>query len=224
MTRDEILALCEKAIDVGAVKHSEFADYIVALPTSQWGDGDVCVFERAYMRVDGKLAMANEDHRRQKKKLDFLEPRVLVDNPELLTLQVTVKSQVYGVRHGIATSRRNTGSSSEREFPWEVAETSAIGRALAAMGYGLLPGTGLASADDMFRANSKSVGREETTPSPSINPETRLCITHNATLVARENGWAHKLDSGLWCYGKKNGAGHAVAGNESGDHAKPNVA
>jgi hypothetical protein len=222
MTRDEIVALCERARDVGSVKLADFAEYIVVLESSQWSEYDGQPVERAYMRVDGKLAMANEDHRRQKKRLDFLEPKVLVDNPELLTLQVTVKSQVYGVRHGIATSRRKTGSTSERDFPWEVAETSAIGRALAAMGYGLLPGAGLTSAEDVLRASSRVARTEETDTSPSLDPEARFCVVHNATLVERENGWAHKVESG-WCYGKKNGAGQGVGNAPNGDRAKPNV-
>ena len=77
----------------------------------------------------------------------------------LLVVTVTVTSEVYGTRHGIATSRRAGGSTAESEFPWEVAETSAIGRALTAMGYGLLPGAGLASAEDMLRATGASASK-----------------------------------------------------------------
>ena len=106
------------------------------------------------MTVDGKLAMANQDHLRQGKRLDFGFPQILVDNEDQLTLMVTITSEVYGTRHGIATSRRIGGTAAEREFPWEVAETSAIGRALSAMGYGLFPGSGLASAEDMLRVGT----------------------------------------------------------------------
>jgi len=152
MTREEILALCRKARDVGSVKHEDFIDYVVVLESRKKVDDEWQTTEHAYMAVDGKLAMANEDHRKQGKRLDFAEPKVLLDNPEQLTLQVTVTSEIYGTRHGIATSRKKGGTSAERDFPWEVAETSAIGRALAAMGYGLIPGAGLASAEDMMRA------------------------------------------------------------------------
>lgn len=158
MTRDEILALCRKAREVGSVKHEDFIDYIVVLESRRNVDGEWQSVEHAYMAVDGKLAMANEDHRKQGKRLDFAEPRILLDNPEQLTLQVAVTSEIYGTRHGIATSRKKGGTAAEREFPWEVAETSAIGRALAAMGYGLLPGAGLASAEDMLRATESPRG------------------------------------------------------------------
>jgi hypothetical protein len=164
MTREEILALCRKARDIGSVKHEDFADYIVVLESRRKVGDEWQTSEHAYMAVDGKLAMANEDHRKQGKRLDFAEPKVLLDNPEQLTLQVTVTSEIYGTRHGIATSRKKGGTPAERDFPWEVAETSAIGRALAAMGYGLLPGAGLASAEDVLRASGTAEReRRETT-------------------------------------------------------------
>jgi hypothetical protein len=164
MTREEVLALCRKARDVGAVKHEEFVDYVVVLESRRKVGEEWQAVEHAYMAVDGKLAMANEDHRKQGKRLDFHEPKVLLDNPEQLTLQVTVTSEIYGTRHGIATSRKKGGAHAERDFPWEVAETSAIGRALAAMGYGLLPGAGLASAEDIVRATSAPTVEKERAP------------------------------------------------------------
>jgi hypothetical protein len=164
MTREEILALCRKARDVGSVTHDEFADYIVVLESRRKVGEEWQTIEHAYMAVDGKLAMANEDHRKQGKRLDFHEPKILLDNPEQLTLLVTVTSEIYGARHGIATSRKKGGANAEREFPWEVAETSAIGRALAAMGYGLLPGAGLASAEDIARATSAPTAERERAP------------------------------------------------------------
>ena len=177
MTREEILALCRRARDVGSVKHEDFIDYIVVLESRRKVDDEWQTTEHAYMAVDGKLAMANEDHRKQAKRLDFAEPKILLDNPEQLTLQVTVTSEVYGTRHGIATSRKKGGANAEREFPWEVAETSAIGRALAAMGYGLIPGAGLASAEDMLRASSTVAaekGAARRTPLMTANQRNKL--------------------------------------------------
>lgn len=210
MTREEILALCRKARDVGSVKHEEFADYVVVLESrrkvhteqSRSVGEEWQVVEHAYMAVDGKLAMANEDHCKQGKRLDFGEPRVLVDNPEQLTLQVTVTSEIYGTRHGIATSRKKSGTLAEKQFSWEVGETSAIGRALAAMGYGLLPGAGLASAEDMLRA-------QNTNGQPNANGNgngsgVHFCSIHQATLEPHGKSWAHRLKSGAWCYGTNN--------------------
>jgi hypothetical protein len=153
MNRDELLELCRKAPQIGQVKHEEFVDYIVVLEqTRRSANGAWEKTEAAYMSVDGRITMANEDHRRQGKQLNFEDPVVLVDDEEQLTLLVACNSEVYGRRHGIATSRKLAGTATERNFPWEVAETSAIGRALGTMGYGGLPGSGLASADDVQRA------------------------------------------------------------------------
>lgn len=220
MTREEILALCNKAHDVGSVKHVDFADYIVVLESRRTVEDEWQPVEHAYMQVEGKLAMANEDHRKQGKRLDFAEPKVLIDNAEQLTLQVNLKSEIYGVRHGIATSRKKSGTNAEREFPWEVAETSAIGRALAALGYGLLPGSGLASAEDNLRANTAATKVEENNHHPSTNSGNHFCTVHQVPLQARGQGWAHQLRTGGWCYGKSNGAGQAVSISPNGNQSK----
>ncbi|MBI5033891.1 MAG: hypothetical protein HZB51_25510 [Chloroflexi bacterium] len=184
MTREEILDLCRRAPDLGAVKHEDYADYIVVLESRSRVDDEWQPAENAYMAVDGKLAMANEDHRKQGKRLDFAEPKVLLDNEDQLTLEVTATSEIYGMRHGIATSRKKVGTFAEREFPWEVAETSAIGRALSSMGYGLLPGAGLASAEDMIRATtpaSTSYAKDNARrPATSNNPMT---VNQRAKLI-----------------------------------------
>ncbi len=184
MTREEILDVCRRARDVGAVKHEEFCDYIVVLQQRKKVDDEWATVEAPYMAVDGKLAMANEDHRRQGKRLDFGTPQVLVDNPDQLTLLVTVTSELYGVRHGIATSRRVGGTDIEREFPWEIAETSAIGRALSGFGYGLFPGSGLASAEDMLRSNAV-VDRERKLQEQPLQPAHQ---TPREVREAREGG------------------------------------
>ena len=152
MTREELLELARRTPDVGMAKHVDFVDYLVPVQATRQVNGEWTTTESAYMTVVGKIAMANQDHRAQGKRLNFEDPVVLVDNDEQLTLMVVIDSDIYGRRHGIATSRRMDGSNVEREFPWEVAETSALGRALTSMGYGALAGAGLASAEDMQRA------------------------------------------------------------------------
>lgn len=162
MTRDDILKLCQQSPKIGAVKHEEFIDYITVLDHNKRINGQWEHSETAYMSVDGKVTMANEDHRRQAKLLQFEDPVVLVDDENQLTLMVSITSEIYGRRHGIATSRRVGGSAYEMAHPWEIAETSAIGRALSAMGYGVLPGSGMASADDVSRAREAEATQPKT--------------------------------------------------------------
>lgn len=184
MTREQILQVVRATPNVGVAKHEEFADYIIALSHRKKGEDGWQTVEHPYMTVDGKLAMANQDHARQNKRLDFHAPQILVDNEEQLTLMVSVTSELYGSRHGIATSRRIGGSEVERLFPWEVAETSAIGRALTAMGYGLIPGSGLSSAEDMMRATSgQSVERRPSETAPRAIPAANSGRGTNETRV-----------------------------------------
>ncbi len=182
MTREELLELARRTPDVGMAKHADYVDYLVPVETTRPMRGELTTVEGAYMTVVGKLAMANADHRAQGKKLNFEDPVVLVDNEEQLTLMVVMDSEMYGRRHGIATSRRIDGSAVEREYPWEVAETSAMGRALTAMGYGALAGAGLASAEDMQRAKES-----EETPTAAPTP-----VSTPPTLKVADNGARYK--------------------------------
>lgn len=160
MTREELLKICKAAGEVGKVAHTEFADFIIVMKHKTKRDNNWVTVENPYMAVDGRMAMAAADHARQGKKLDFERPEIVKDDEATLTLGVRVVSEIYGTRYGTATSKKsNSGTASE--WPWETAETSAIGRALGMMGYGLLPGSGLASADDM-----KRVAKEEVKPNP----------------------------------------------------------
>jgi len=62
---------------------------------------------------------------------------------------------------GVATGTARVpvgGPRPARETPVEVAETSAVGRALGFLGYGLIPGSGIASAEEMQRVLHKEAG------------------------------------------------------------------
>jgi hypothetical protein len=152
MTKEELDAILKAAGPVGQINHLDYAQYVTVIERRKRTDKGWQTDGTAYMSVDGRLAMANRDHALQGKRMAFENPVVLVDNDEQLTMMVAVDSEVYGRRHGTATSRKVDGPPIEMQHPWEIAETSAMGRALAAMGYGLLPGSGLASAEDMQRA------------------------------------------------------------------------
>jgi hypothetical protein len=171
MTHDEIIARCRRTPDMGELKHEDFADYITVIERRKRTDQGWVNEGAPYMSVDGRLAMANDDHRREHKRLIFEAPVVMVNDDEQLTLMVAADSEIYGRRHGIATSRKVDGSAIEMQHPWEIAETSAIGRALAAMGYGLLPGSGLASADDMLRSGDAAPGRARQRSEPAPRQE-----------------------------------------------------
>jgi len=171
MTREEILQLLEKAGPVGTVHHRDFIDFVLLLDRQQKVNGQWITVQQPYMTIDGRIAMACRDHANQGRKLDFHDPQVIENSELRLTLRVTVESEIYGRRHGIASSRLDAGGSPfERGHPWEVAETSATGRALGAMGYGLLPGTGLVSAEEVILVTHDEV----TSLTDSREPKARL--------------------------------------------------
>jgi len=158
MSPEQILQVCHRAGKVGEVSHEEFAAFVIPMVSRKRTDNGWQNVETPYMPVDGKIAMACEDHRRQNARLDFAQPVLIQDTDEKVTMLVTITSSVYGARHGIATSSKNPNdgerASAENQNPYEVAETSAVGRALSFFGYGIFPGSDIASADDMRRARA----------------------------------------------------------------------
>lgn len=59
MNREQILELCSRARDVGAIKHVDFAGYVIALESNRRASDEWGIEEHVYRAVDGKLAMAN---------------------------------------------------------------------------------------------------------------------------------------------------------------------
>lgn len=73
---------------------------------------------------------------------------LLRDDPVVIRATVTTEKGVF-----TGTSYANTDKAIEDKSPYEVAETSAVGRALGFAGYGLTDD--IASADEMYKAGVK---------------------------------------------------------------------
>ena len=118
-----------------------------------------------YMTVDGRIQWARDEHRKAGKALHI---RTEVHNGYV---RAEVVSELYG--SATATAKIGDGDGVDRTNPIENAETSAVGRALGFLGYGLI-GTGVASADEVIAAQKetaqfKAVTKEN--PQPSSNPK-----------------------------------------------------
>lgn len=102
----------------------------------------VSIHGKEYFTVAERLEQAKDVIKRIETEVLFLEPQVMVK----ATLE-TDKGTFTGI------SGANPDKAIEAKTPVEVAETSAVGRALAFAGYA---GTEIASADEMYKADFKS--------------------------------------------------------------------
>lgn len=106
-----------------------------------------------YMTVDGRVKWAMDDHREKGAKLSITTEFVTEPTTGQLLCKATVLSDIYGMVTGHA--RAFVGGTGVNETnPIENSETSACGRALGFMGYGLY-GSGIASADEVETAMSQ---------------------------------------------------------------------
>lgn len=117
-----------------------------------------------YFTVDGRVQMARDDHREKGMKL-FIHPAQITDDGKYLS--VTVESEMLGSATG--TVAINVGGSGvDKTNPMENAETSAVGRALGFLGYGLV-GTGIASAEEVQQAKNQE--KKQTKPNADATME-----------------------------------------------------
>ncbi|MGH7203722.1 MAG: hypothetical protein ACREHC_04745 [Candidatus Levyibacteriota bacterium] len=109
-------------------------------------NGIVNIHGKDYMTVARRVELAQEN-----RALEGVGTEVLNHNPVVVKAKVTLKGEVYT---GISSVSPDSTRQIEKENPYEVAETSAVGRALGFAGYGVIES--IASADEMFRATSRN--------------------------------------------------------------------
>ncbi len=158
------------------------------------------IHNKTYITVAERVIEAGKD-------FIGLDTEVLSHDP--VVIKATVKT-TKGTFTGI--SYANVSKSIEKQSPYEVAETSAVGRALGFAGYGVIEG--IASADEVVKAtqDERYNNREDTAPSKKAieysSQKTHFCEIHQKELKERiqEDGtiWDHRqLIDGVWntCYG-----------------------
>ena len=157
----------------------------------------VNIHGKQYITVAERIKEAGED-------FVALNTEVLSHDPVVIKATVTTKK---GTFTGI--SYANISKLIEKASPYEVAETSAVGRALGFAGYGIVEG--IATADEIVKA--------DTDPDWIKKPEEtilgRKCAIHNIPLLrglsktkTTKEGkplpyWYHPIANGELCFGNK---------------------
>jgi hypothetical protein len=111
-----------------------------------------------YMSVDGRIKMAFDEHRDKGARLQI---QTQFDT-EPVSGQLLCRAIVMSDLLGTATAHARAflqGSGVDATNPLENAETSAVGRALGFLGYGLY-GSGIASAEEVLQAQAARDSQE----------------------------------------------------------------
>ncbi|TVL99544.1 MAG: hypothetical protein CV087_17445 [Candidatus Brocadia sp. WS118] len=109
----------------------------------------VNIHGKEYITVAERVKQAHED---KAVKLIQIASRVIKDEP--VVMEATVILERDGIRQTFTgISAANDSKAIEKQSPYEVAETSAVGRALGFAGFGAVDG--IASADEMVKAGEQ---------------------------------------------------------------------
>lgn len=171
-------------------------------------NGIVNIHGKEYMTVAKRVELAHGDN------IESIETEVLQHSPVVvIKASVIVKGKKF---NGISSA--NPAKAIEKSNPYEVAETSAVGRALGFAGYGII--AGIASADEMSKAISQdnfNVDDEGYFPQSDEEkkPDQKVCSSHEEPVVmfmgksktkTNEDGspktyYWHKGQNGEMCFG-----------------------
>jgi hypothetical protein len=155
-----------------------------------------------YMGVDGRVKMATDDHRAMGESL-VIQTAFEV---EPLSNQLLCRAVVTSSMLGSATAHARVflgGDGVDATNPMENAETSAVGRALGFLGYGLY-GTGMASAEEVMQARAAQDAlratpgaTESETPAAEIRPPSQRQLHFLRDLLERTGVPADEVEAQL---------------------------
>jgi hypothetical protein len=145
----------------------------------------VNIHGKEYVTVAERLEKAGKD-------LIEVNTEVLFTDP--VVIKATIKTN-KGTFTGISAA--NDSKSIEKESPYEVAETSAVGRALAFAGYETT--NGIASAEEMYKANVISPKTETKTVSDNKGLEVSCSVCKSLMVNKTGTNKDGKKWSGWFC-------------------------
>ncbi len=134
-----------------------------------------------YMGVDGRVKMAQDEHREQGASLVIQTQFETEPAADQLTCRAVVTSSLKGTTTAHARVFLN-GGGVDATNPLENAETSAVGRALGFLGYGLY-GTGIASAEEVLLAVAEREAKSQMLSSEAVAPSAEAAAAEQAAAV-----------------------------------------
>ena len=154
-------------------------------------NGIVNIHGKEYMTVARRVELAHGE-----KALESIETEILNHQPIVIRAKVTIRGKVYT---GISSVNTDNARTIEKDNPYEVAETSAVGRALGFAGFGLIES--VASADEMARATSaKQVKVDENVTKPQVVSNAALCDVCGQPAVQKKGTTKNgKQYHGIFC-------------------------
>ncbi len=147
-------------------------------------NGIVQIHGKDYMTVAKRVELFLADVKDWKDKGGYsIETEIIPNDTNHVVIKATVR--VGNVIHtGISSIDLNSTKMIEKSNPYEVAETSAVGRALGFAGYGIIEG--IASADEMAKVTTQQTpeGVITTTEEPPMPTEEmpagkKVCSAHD---------------------------------------------
>lgn len=191
--------VCQKAVEMTAPAYRSF---LTLLPQHKRvaGTKTTPVFapiRLPYMSVDGRIKMALDEHKAKGARLQI---QTQFDT-EPVSGQLLCRAMVVSELLGTATAHARAflhGVGVDATNPLENAETSAVGRALGFLGYGLY-GTGIASAEEVIQAQAARdpQGASEGTAAPEEKPASDRQRAFLRDLLERAGGVAEDIEAQL---------------------------
>ncbi len=174
-TTEDMLERLESLPALYGIKAVDYADFVLPLETSQKfkteAGEEYKPTVRLYMQVAGRVRMladAQENH-----SWSVVETQeLLVPDPPVLRMGISIQSpdswkpveadspEVTFVPY-VQGQRYGTASWPGGKKAWENMETAARGRAIGAWGFGVLPGSGIATLEEMQLALTPGVTQQE---------------------------------------------------------------
>ena len=164
----------------------------------QLTDKSIDIHGKQYVQVKDRINYFNDTYVN-----GCIQTNLVSDNDRVVFRAKVTPDVSIPERYFTGTSASNPSKSIEAQVPHEVAETSAVGRALAMMGIGVIDS--VASVDEMNKANVGYSNASKTAETGS--GLTMPCKLHNVTMterISKKTGnpyFAHKTEDGL-CFGK----------------------